>query len=129
MCLRSVSEAKDCPPDYDEGLFIEVQTVKRIKANLNGRRTVPERTSKYRRNHFPRYFFVSREKGEKMSRENEDIRVEVVKSGLTYAEIAKEMKISRVWLSRVMARKLTPEMRRRINVAIDELTVSKRGRR
>lgn len=64
-----------------------------------------------------------------MSRENEDIRVEVVKSGLTYAEIAKEMKISRVWLSRVMARKLTPEMRRRINVAIDELTVSKRGRR
>ena len=63
-----------------------------------------------------------------MNRENEDIRVEVVKSGLTYVEIAKEMKISRVWLSRVMARKLTPEMRRRINVAIDELTVSKRGR-
>lgn len=60
--LRLVPEAKDCPPDYDEGLFIEVQTVKRIKANLNGRRTVPERTSKYRRNHFPRYFFVSREK-------------------------------------------------------------------
>jgi len=63
-----------------------------------------------------------------MNRENEDIRVEVVKSGLTYVEIAKEMKISRVWLSRVMARKLTPEMRRRINEAIDELTVSKRGR-
>jgi len=64
-----------------------------------------------------------------MNRENEDIRVEVVKSGLTYVEIAKEMKISRVWLSRVMARKLTPEMRRRINVAIDELTVSRSGRR
>ncbi len=64
-----------------------------------------------------------------MNRENEDIRVEVVKSGLTYVEIAKEMKISLVWLSRVMARKLTPEMRRRINVAIDELTVSRSGRR
>lgn len=63
-----------------------------------------------------------------MSRENEDIRVEVVKSGLTYAEIAAEMKISRVWLSRVMAKELTPEMRRRISVAIDELAVTKRGR-
>lgn len=63
-----------------------------------------------------------------MNRANEDIRVEVVKSGLTYVEIAKEMNISQVWLSRVMARKLTPEMRRRINVAIDELTVSKSGR-
>lgn len=64
-----------------------------------------------------------------MSRVNEDIRIEVVKSGLTYAEIAKKMRISRVWLSRVMARKLTPEMRRRINIAIDELTVSQCGRR
>ena len=64
-----------------------------------------------------------------MNRANEDIRIEVVKSGLTYVEIAKEMGISRVWLSHVMARKLTPEMRRRINVAIDELAVSKRGRR
>lgn len=64
-----------------------------------------------------------------MGKANEDLRLEIFKSGLTYREIADEMKISTVWLSRVMAKKLTPEMRRRINVAIDELTVSKRGRR
>ena len=64
-----------------------------------------------------------------MNRINEDIRVEVVRSGLTYKEIADEMNISRVWLSRVMARKLTPAMRRRINVAIDELTFSQSERR
>ena len=63
-----------------------------------------------------------------MGKANEDLRLEIFKSGLSYKEIAEEMKISRVWLSRVMARKLTPEMRRRINVAIDELTVMKRGR-
>lgn len=63
-----------------------------------------------------------------MNKANEDLRLEIFKSGLSYKEIAEEMKISRVWLSRVMARKLTPEMRRRINVAIDELTVLKRGR-
>lgn len=64
-----------------------------------------------------------------MGKANEDLRLEIFKSGLTYREIADEMKISTVWLSRVMSRKLTPEMRRRINVAIDELTVAKRGRR
>ena len=64
-----------------------------------------------------------------MGKENEELRLEIFKSGLSYREIAAEMKISPVWLSHVMARKLTPEMRRRINVAIDELTVSKRGRR
>ena len=63
-----------------------------------------------------------------MNKANEDLRLEIFKSGLSYKEIAEEMKISRVWLSRVMARKLTPDMRRRINVAIDELTVIKRGR-
>lgn len=64
-----------------------------------------------------------------MGKANEDLRLEIFKSGLTYREIADEMKISTVWLSRAMSRKLTPEMRRRINVAIDELTVSKRWRR
>lgn len=64
-----------------------------------------------------------------MGKANEDLRLEIFKSGLTYKEIADEMKISAVWLSRAMSRKLTPEMRRRINVAIDELLVSRRGRR
>lgn len=64
-----------------------------------------------------------------MSKANEDLRLEIFKSGLSYREIAAEMRITPVWLSRVMSRKLTPDMRRRINVAIDELTVSKRGRR
>lgn len=64
-----------------------------------------------------------------MNRANEDLRLEIFKSGLSYREIASEMRISPVWLSRAMARKLTPEMRRRINVAIDELTVLKHGRR
>ena len=63
-----------------------------------------------------------------MGKANEDLRLEIFKSGLSYREIAAEMKITPVWLSRVMARKLTPEMRRRINVAIDELTVLNRGR-
>lgn len=63
-----------------------------------------------------------------MGKVNEDLRLEIFKSGLSYREIAAEMKITPVWLSRVMARRLTPDMRRRINVAIDELTVFKRGR-
>lgn len=63
-----------------------------------------------------------------MSKANEDLRLEIFKSGLSYKEIAAEMKITPVWLSHVMARRLTPEMRRRINVAIDELTVLKCGR-
>ena len=65
----------------------------------------------------------------RLNKENEDLRLEIFKSGLTYKEIADEMKISTVWLSRAMSRKLTPEMRRRINVATDELLVSRRGRR
>lgn len=63
-----------------------------------------------------------------MGKANEDLRLEIFKTGLSYREIAREMKITPEWLSHVMARKLTPEMRRRIDVAIDELLVSKRGR-
>ena len=58
---------------------------------------------------------------------NEDLRLEIFKSGLSYREIAEEMKIHPVWLSHVMARKLTPEMRRRINVAVEELTARRHG--
>ena len=63
------------------------------------------------------------------ARANEDLRLEIFQSGLTYREIAREMKITPVWLSRVMAGKLTPEMRRRIDVAVDELPVNRGGRR
>lgn len=63
-----------------------------------------------------------------MGKANEDLRLEIFKSGLSYRKIASEMKISPEWLSRVMSRKLTPEMRRRINVAIDELLVMRCGR-
>lgn len=62
-----------------------------------------------------------------MIKVNEDLRLEIFKSNLTYKEIADEMKISREWLSRVMARKLTPDMRRKINIAIDTLMVCKHG--
>ena len=63
------------------------------------------------------------------ARVNDDLRVEIFRSGLTYREIARKMGITPVWLSRVMSRKLTPEMRRRINIAIDELTVADCGGR
>lgn len=59
---------------------------------------------------------------------NQDIRLDILRSGLTYRQVAEQMKVSQVWLSTVLGRKLTPEMRRRIDIAIDELLVSKRGR-
>ena len=55
---------------------------------------------------------------------NEDLRLEIFKSGLTYREIAKQMGITYIWLSRAMSRKLTPEMRRRITEAIERLSVT-----
>lgn len=60
---------------------------------------------------------------------NQDLRIEIFKSGLTYRQIAAAMKITPVWLSRAMASKLTPDMRRRINVAIDELSANRRADR
>lgn len=42
-------------------------------------------------------------------------------AGLTYRQIAKEMNISPVWLSKVMSRDLKPSMRKRILEAIWEL--------
>lgn len=53
--------------------------------------------------------------------ENLDIRILVNESGLKYQNIAKKLGISRVWLSRLMGRKLTPEWRDKILSAIMEM--------
>ena len=53
--------------------------------------------------------------------ENLDIRLLVDNSGFTYKSIAKQMGISRVYLSRVMGRKLNSDMRNRILKAIEKL--------
>ena len=58
---------------------------------------------------------------------NMDLRLEIFKSGLSYREIARAMNVTPVWLSRVMAGKLTPEMRRRIEAAISELKAESVG--
>ena len=52
---------------------------------------------------------------------NLDIRVMVSESGLKYIDIAKQMGISRVWLSNLMRYDLTPENRNKILKAIREL--------
>lgn len=53
--------------------------------------------------------------------ENLDIRIMVSESGLKYTEIAKQMGISRVWLSKLMRYDLTTENRDKILTAISEL--------
>ena len=62
-----------------------------------------------------------------MVKANREIRIEVLKSGLSYKEIAAQMGIGARWLSCVMAKELTPEMKQRIMIAIDELTISRIG--
>ena len=52
---------------------------------------------------------------------NLDIRVMVSDSGLKYTNIAKQMGISRVWLSNLMRYDLTTENREKILKAIREL--------
>ena len=52
---------------------------------------------------------------------NLDIRVMVSESGLLYQDIAKQMGISRVWLSNLMRYDLSPENREKILRAIREL--------
>lgn len=52
---------------------------------------------------------------------NIDIRVMVSESGLRYTEIAKQMGISRVWLSNLMRYDLTTDNREKILRAIREL--------
>lgn len=52
---------------------------------------------------------------------NLEIRVMVSESGLLYQDIAKQMGISRVWLSNLMRHDLSPENRSKILKAIREL--------
>ena len=52
---------------------------------------------------------------------NLDIRVMVSESGLKYTDIAKQIGISRVWLSTLMRYDLTPENKNRIMGAIVSL--------
>lgn len=59
---------------------------------------------------------------------NNEVRLEILGRGLTYRQVADKMKVSQVWLSTVLGRKLTPDMRKRISTAIDELAGSS-GRR
>ena len=49
---------------------------------------------------------------------NIDIRVLVSESGLTYKDIAEQMRISPEWLSRLMRYTLSPENRERILSAV-----------
>ena len=58
---------------------------------------------------------------------NLDIRIMVNESKLRYQDIAQEMGISRVWLSNLMKRDLTPTNKIRIMTAIERLTAEKRG--
>lgn len=55
----------------------------------------------------------------------DDIRLKVFMNGLKYVDIAKEMGIGNVWLSRVLAKPLTPTMEKRIDEAIDSLMAIK----
>ena len=52
---------------------------------------------------------------------NLDIRITVADKDLTYRQIAEMMGVTPVYLSRVMAKELKPNMRTRILNAIDEL--------
>ena len=57
---------------------------------------------------------------------NIDVRIIVDESGLTYIDIAKQMGISRVWLSNLMRHDLTMENREKILKAIKELEKKKK---
>lgn len=56
---------------------------------------------------------------------NLDIRLRIEASGIRYVEIAERMGISRVWLSRLMARDLDSERRKQIIDALEELKQEK----
>ena len=53
---------------------------------------------------------------------NLDIRILVSENGLKYKDIAKELNISREWLSRLMRNTLTIDNKVRIMGAIERLT-------
>ena len=61
-----------------------------------------------------------------MKRVNQELRQVVFELGLSYRQIAHEMGISPVWLSRALSRELTVEMRERITRAIKRLTTPER---
>ncbi len=56
-----------------------------------------------------------------LKKENLDIRILAHAYGIQLQEIARKMGISREYFSRCLARKLKPEMRRRILSAVQEL--------
>ena len=56
---------------------------------------------------------------------NLDIRIMVNESKLRYQDIAQEMGISRVWLSNLMKRDLTPANKIRIMAAIERLNAER----
>ena len=64
---------------------------------------------------------VKRLRRERPEVRNLDIRVMVSESGLRYIDIAKQMGISRVWLSNLMRYDLTAQNREKILKAIREL--------
>ena len=53
---------------------------------------------------------------------NLDMRVIVANSKVSYKQIAAQMKVTPVYLSRVICKPLKPEMRTRILAALAELT-------
>lgn len=53
--------------------------------------------------------------------ENLDIRLHIAESGLLYKDVARQMGVSRVYLSRVLKDPLKPGMRERILAAVSEL--------
>lgn len=52
---------------------------------------------------------------------NLDVRIFIKDSGLLFKEVAEQMGVSRVYLSRVLKNELKPEMRDRILKAVNEL--------
>ena len=61
--------------------------------------------------------------------ENMEIRMEVMQSGITYKRLAKEMGISREWLSRLMSRPLSKENRLKLVDALARIQTDKGGGR
>ena len=52
---------------------------------------------------------------------NEEIRIEVLRTGLSYRRIAARMKVTPEWLCRLLSRPLSDENRLRLRIAINEL--------
>ena len=61
------------------------------------------------------------QRGDDLHPENMDLRVAIMINGIHWKDVAKEMKVSHTYLSRVLGKPLTPYMRARILQAINEL--------